>query len=72
MRSSQEKFQPLRYRDMSKSRLYLISTFRKKYDYFLHYLVFFGQETEQGQKSKRQNQNLAYSILATTVLINFL
>ena len=36
-----EKRQPLGYPNMSKSRLYLLSCFREKYDYFLQYLDYF-------------------------------
>ena len=38
------KHLPLEYPNISKSRLYLISLFREKYYYFLHYLAYFWQE----------------------------
>ena len=32
--------------------VYLLSPFREKYDYFLHYSIYFCQETQQGHKLK--------------------
>ena len=42
----QKKLQPLGYPILSKSRLYLLSHFREKYDYFLHYLGYFWQQKD--------------------------
>ena len=53
--SSVEKPQPLGYQNMSKWRLYLLSPFWEKYDYFLHYLGFFWPETRRGHQSKGRN-----------------
>ena len=66
------KRQPLGYRNMSKSRLYLLSPFLEKYDYFLHYLGYFSQERERGHRSEDQNQNVTYPISPTRFLVNFL
>ena len=66
------KLQPLSYWNMSKSRLYLLSPFLEKYDYFLHYLGYFSQERERGHRSEEQNQNLTYPISPTRFLVNFL
>ena len=50
---------------MSKSRLYMLSPFREKYDFSLHYLCYFWQETGWGVKSNDQDQNLTYPISPT-------
>ena len=62
-----EKPQPLDYPNMSKSKLYLLFPFRKKYYYSLHYLGYFWQETGRRHKWKDQNQNLTYSFSPTIV-----
>ena len=62
-----EKPQPLDYPNMSKSKLYLLFPFRKKYYYFLHYLGYFWQETGRRHKWKDQNQNLTYFFSPTIV-----
>ena len=62
-----EKPQPLDYPNMSKSKLYLLFPFRKKYYYFLHYLGYFWHETGRRHKWKDQNQNLTYSFSPTIV-----
>ena len=49
-----EKLQPSGYPNISKSRLYLLSPFREKYNYILHYLGYFWHETGRGHKSKGQ------------------
>ena len=46
-----KKFQALGYSNMSKSRIYLLSRFCKRYNYFLHFLCCFWQETGRGHKS---------------------
>ena len=46
IRNSQDNLQPLSYPNMSKSRLYLLSSFRERYGYFLHYLCYFWQENK--------------------------
>ena len=68
--SDAEKLQSLGYPNMSKSRLCLFSSFQEKYEYFLHYLGYFWQETGRGHKSKGQNQNLTYAISPTGFLVN--
>ena len=45
---------------------------REKYNYFLHYLCYFWQETGNGHKSKNQNQNLTCPISPTWFLVNFI
>ena len=45
---------------------------REKYNYFLHYLCYFWQETGSGHKSKNQNQNLTCPISPTWFLVNFI
>ena len=47
IRDSQKKLQSLRYSNISKSRLYLLSTFRKKYDNFWHYFAFSGKKQDR-------------------------
>ena len=44
--NSQDNLQPLSYPNMSKSRLYLLPSFRERYGYFLHYLCYFWQENK--------------------------
>ena len=65
-----ENLEPLDYQNMSKSRPYLLSPFREKYNYFLHYLGYICLETGQGHTFKGQNQNLAQPILPTRFLVN--
>ena len=40
-----------------------LSKFQEKYNYFLHYLGYFWQETGWSHKPECQNQNLTYPIL---------
>ena len=54
----QEKIFPSGYRNIAKSRPYLVLIFREKYDYFLLYFGCFWQEISQDQKSKDWNENL--------------
>ena len=68
----QKNFQPLSYPNISKSRLYLLSSFIERYDYLLPYLGYFWQDTGRDQESKSQNQNLTYLIPPTWFLVNFL
>ena len=51
---------------MSKFRLYLLSPFREKYNYFLHCLGYFCLGYSKGQ-----NQNLTYPFSPTQFLVNF-
>ena len=46
-----KNLQPLGNSNVSKPKLYLLSHFQEKHDYFLQYLGYFCQETEQGHKS---------------------
>ena len=50
-----EKLQPLGYLNISKSMLYLLSFFREKYYYFLHYLGYFGRK--QGEVTSQRIRN---------------
>ena len=51
-----EKFQPLGYQNMSKSRFYLLSPFNEKHNHFLQCLGYFCQGIWNNEKRKQYKQ----------------
>ena len=55
-----KKLQPSGYPNMAKSKIYLLSPFWEKYDYFWAYMDNFWEKRVRGYKSQDQNQSVTY------------